>query len=288
MSVFIHRLDETETVAAMLRRVLVIGKASTDLDQIRRYLIELGIDVVLLPPGADPLEIARRATLDLIILDLATTDELGRDLIAEFRHQAETATLPLLALSTAAEVAPPPMSLAPRVYYLLKPISRSQLGQALLKICRTPADEEPPAHPGDDADFDANGVQPLILIVEDNETNIRTLTDYLAARHYRLDTARSGSEAIQLVRSNQPDLILMDIQMPGMDGLDVIRFVRDDDALHAIPIIALTALAMPGDREKALAAGANDYLSKPVSLKRLVQTIESHIKLATPNVVRPV
>ncbi|MCL4858159.1 MAG: response regulator [Caldilineaceae bacterium] len=279
MSVFIHRMDDTETLTTMLRRVLLIDNSPASIDHIRRYLVELGIEVMISPPNADPIETARREAPDLIVLDAAFADELGRDLIGEFGQHAATAALPLLVLSASADLASPPSRHPQRVHYLLKSPSRSQLSQALLKLCQPPEPEEPLARHQVDADSHPVAVeaQPLILIVEDNETNIRTLTDYLAAKQYRLDTARSGSEAIQLVRSHRPDLILMDIQMPGMDGLEVIKFVRGDDALRAIPIIALTALAMPGDREKALAAGASDYLSKPVSLKRLVQTMEAHI-----------
>jgi CheY-like chemotaxis protein len=85
--------------------------------------------------------------------------------------------------------------------------------------------------------------------------------------------ARNGNEAIDRAREQRPDLILMDIQMPGLDGLEAIRRIRSDPPLASIPIVALTALAMPGDRERCLEAGANEYLNKPVSLKRLKEII---------------
>jgi CheY-like chemotaxis protein len=116
--------------------------------------------------------------------------------------------------------------------------------------------------------------RPLILLAEDNESSIRTVSDYLHAKNYRVVVARNGSEAIELARQERPEVILMDIQMPGMDGLEATRRIRDEAGLSKIPIIALTALAMRGDREKCLAAGANDYMSKPCSLKKLVEMIE--------------
>ncbi|WP_293086099.1 PAS domain S-box protein [Okeania sp. SIO3B5] len=115
---------------------------------------------------------------------------------------------------------------------------------------------------------------PLILLAEDNDANITTVLSYLRAKNYRLIVAKTGEEAIALVQSEDPDLILMDIQMPGMDGLEAIKHIRHDLNLVDIPIVAMTALAMEGDREHCLAAGANDYLSKPVKMKKLANTIQ--------------
>lgn len=117
----------------------------------------------------------------------------------------------------------------------------------------------------------------LILLVEDNETNIVTFFDFLQARGYRVIVARNGNEAIERAQEERPDLVLMDIQLPGMNGLEATRRLRSNGNLAMIPIIALTALAMPGDRERCLAAGADDYLSKPVSLKELIKVIEDHL-----------
>ena len=115
---------------------------------------------------------------------------------------------------------------------------------------------------------------PLILIVEDNELNINTISSYLTAKGYRPIVAQDGQSAIELTQKHRPDLILMDIQMPGMDGLEAISRIRQNLQLTKIPIIALTALAMEGDRDKCLSAGANDYLTKPVKLKQLNHTIK--------------
>jgi CheY-like chemotaxis protein len=116
-----------------------------------------------------------------------------------------------------------------------------------------------------------------ILLVEDDETNLGVISDYMSAKGYRVIAARDGHEAIRRAREEKPDVILMDIQMSGLDGLEAIRRIRTEVGLVKTPIIALTALAMPGDRERCLEAGANDYLSKPVGLRNLLSAIEAQL-----------
>jgi signal transduction histidine kinase len=120
---------------------------------------------------------------------------------------------------------------------------------------------------------------PLILLAEDHEANISTFSSYLTAKGYRMIVAENGQKAIDLARSDRPDLILMDIQMPYVDGIQAITTIRQSPGLVNIPIIALTALAMAGDRERCLAAGANDYLTKPVKLRQLNQKIQECLNL---------
>jgi signal transduction histidine kinase len=118
-----------------------------------------------------------------------------------------------------------------------------------------------------------NGSSPLILLADDHESITETIVTALTAAAYRVITARDGAEAIRQTEQHQPDLILMDIQMPTVDGLEAIRRIRTQPTMKATPIIALTALAMAGDRERCLAAGANEYLTKPVSLQQLIRLI---------------
>jgi CheY-like chemotaxis protein len=118
---------------------------------------------------------------------------------------------------------------------------------------------------------------PLILIVEDNELNINTIASYLTAKGYRPIVATDGQSAIDMSQLHHPALILMDIQMPGMDGIEAISHIRQNPQIAMIPIIALTALAMESDRDRCLAAGANEYLPKPVKLKQLHATIQQFL-----------
>jgi CheY-like chemotaxis protein len=115
----------------------------------------------------------------------------------------------------------------------------------------------------------------IILLAEDNETNILTVSDYLIDKGFQVSIARNGFEAVAMAEQLPPSLILMDIQMPKMDGLEAIRHLRANPEYASVPIIAITALAMPGDRERCLEAGANEYMSKPISLKKLIKTIKN-------------
>jgi CheY-like chemotaxis protein len=118
----------------------------------------------------------------------------------------------------------------------------------------------------DDAELTTS---PLILLAEDNPANINVLSIFLTAKGYRTILAANGNEAVEIAERDRPDLILMDIQMPGMDGIEAIVWMRQNPQLAEVPIIAVTSLAMKGDRERCLAAGATDYLAKPVQLKQL-------------------
>lgn len=114
-----------------------------------------------------------------------------------------------------------------------------------------------------------------ILLAEDNETNRDMFSAYLKKRGFQITLAKNGVEAVENTQMRRPDLILMDIQMPVMNGLEAIQEIRANAQLATLPIIALTALVMPGDRERCLTAGANAYLSKPVKMSNLLLTIES-------------
>ena len=119
------------------------------------------------------------------------------------------------------------------------------------------------------------GPAPLILVAEDNDTNFELLDAYLTSQGYRVAHAVDGVEAVAKGRSLRPDLVLMDIQMPGMDGLQATRLLRAEADLKVarVPIVAVTAMALPGDRERCMEAGVDGYLAKPVSLHALTATI---------------
>src|SRR3984957_7542999 len=112
-----------------------------------------------------------------------------------------------------------------------------------------------------------------VLIVEDNELNMKLFHDLLEAHGYATVATRNGVEAIELARSHRPDLILMDIQLPEVSGLEVTKWLKDDAELQSIPVIAVTAFAMKGDEERIRQGGCEAYLSKPISVAKFVETI---------------
>lgn len=253
-----------------IRHVLIIEDSPTSAGQLARYLSELSLTATTYPQGEGAISQVLQYKPDLIVLDVLLPDTSGWEVLERLKEDTRTQQIPVLIVSVMDD----------RSYglhlgatdYLVKPFNRQDVQQVLQRLQNT-----------DSLDFGQNAPSvlsnnPLVLLAEDNETSIATTFDYLTAKGYQVVVARNGTEAIDRAHEIQPTIILMDIQMPGMDGLEAIRRIRQQPKLINIPIIALTALAMPGDRERCLSAGANEYLSKPVSLKGLTTTIEAYIR----------
>lgn len=116
-----------------------------------------------------------------------------------------------------------------------------------------------------------------VMIVEDNELNMKLFHDLLESRGYDIIETRDGMEALKLARSERPDLILMDIQLPEVSGLEVTKWIKEDDELRSIPIIAVTAFAMKGDEEKIREGGCEAYIAKPISVSNFLATVEKFL-----------
>ena len=116
-----------------------------------------------------------------------------------------------------------------------------------------------------------------VLIVEDNELNMKLFNDLLDAHGYRTLQTRDGMEALDMARMHKPDLILMDIQLPEVSGLEVTKWLKADDELQSIPVIAVTAFAMKGDEEKIREGGCEAYISKPISVATFLDTVRKFI-----------
>lgn len=248
--------------------VLIIEDSMAAADQITRYLSEMGMQCVIYAMGEGAVEEAINVKPTLIILDLQLPNLSGWEVLKQLKGNPQTQHIPVLIISVVDESV---KGLAEGAFaYLVKPISRAQFRATLDQL------QSPGENILSTTKFGSKSTETsaLILLAEDNQANINTMCGYLESRGYRLAIASNGKQAIEQVYAQRPDLIVMDIQMPEMDGLTAIRQIREDQELIHVPIIALTALAMPGDRETCLASGANEYLTKPVKLKQLITTIQ--------------
>ncbi len=115
-----------------------------------------------------------------------------------------------------------------------------------------------------------------VLIVEDNEANLKLIRDILIYIGYKPIEAKNGDEGVELAKKERPDLIIMDIQMPKMDGVKAVKIIRSLEEFKNIPVLALTAFAMKGDREKFLSEGFNDYIMKPFSINELIEKVQKY------------
>lgn len=257
--------------------VLIVDDSIAAAEQISRYLEEHNMQVSVYPTGEGVVEEVLRLKPVLILLDILLPKQSGWEVLTQLKAHPQTKRIPVIIVSVVDEHAKA-MSLGASAF-LVKPITRPQLQMTLEKlrhpeqntltpskiqpeVVSPPLSPENPAHPA------------LILLAEDNPANVATISSYLESRGFQLVLAANGQEAIELTTTNRPNLILMDIQMPDTDGLEAIHRIRENPELESIPIIALTALAMPGDRDRCLEAGATEYLSKPVRLKQLATLIQ--------------
>ena len=119
--------------------------------------------------------------------------------------------------------------------------------------------------------------QKSVLIVEDNELNMKLFNDLLVAHGYRVIQTRNGFDALELARKQRPDLVLMDIQLPEVSGLEVTKWLKDDETLRHIPVIAVTAFAMKGDEDRIRSGGCEAYISKPISVMTFLETVRRFI-----------
>ncbi|HAJ58251.1 MAG TPA: hypothetical protein DCP31_02415 [Cyanobacteria bacterium UBA8543] len=275
-----HR-EQLELEIPTIRRALIIEDTQPAAKQIARYMTELDAAVEIYPHGEGALEAALNYQPDVIILDILLPNLSGWEVLVQLKANPQTHNIPVLIVSVVDERSRA-LSLGASES-LLKPISRQQLQFALARIlpASSPNSEGAsfPLNSASPVEMKASIEQqsPLILLAEDNEANLSTMMDYLQIQGFRLSVARNGIEAVEIAKQQKPDFILMDIQMPEMDGLEAIQQIRAEADLATITIIALTALAMPGDRERCIAAGANDYMSKPISLKKLKSTMAKYM-----------
>ncbi|MFT5471405.1 MAG: CheY-like chemotaxis protein [Verrucomicrobiales bacterium] len=269
----VAKRDTTKSIvsaeyAKVLKKALIIEDSSITSDQITRYLGELGIEAATHTVGRGAVEKIKEYRPGLVLLDLRLPDVSGWAVLDQLKQDPLTANIPVVIISMYDDRSQGLERGA--VDYLIKPVTSDRLVESL-KLAALGAMEK--SGPVSIADVAAAGGTKHVLLVEDNEANIGPTTDYLESQGFQVTVARNGIEAVHNVKVAKPDVILMDIQMPEMDGLEATRRIREHLKMDT-PIIALTALAMPGDRERCMEAGVNEYMAKPVSYRSLSEIID--------------
>lgn len=256
--------DHRET----LQRILYFEDSELAATQVQLYLKELGVECVVNTAGTNALRTIKDIKPDAILLDIILPDISGWEILELIKKDDEVKDIPVVIVS-AVDQRKEAFEMGAQAY-LVKPINRNRFRNTLRQVFPeaiqrlvTAKETKPPTTTSKGS----------ILMVEDDMGNIHTLQRYLNTRGYSVSVALNGQEGLDYLKHNMPDIIIMDIQMPVMGGLEAIQAIRADARVRHLPIIALTALAMPGDREACLEAGADDYLSKPVTLKELAGKI---------------
>jgi len=258
-----------------IKRVLLVEDDERQRDSVVQLIADADVEIAAVGSGAEALDLLRTQIFDCMIIDLKLPDMQGNDLLKRM-SQEELCSFPPVIVYTGRNLtrdeevellkysrsiiikgARSPERLLDEVTLFLHKVE-SQLSserQTMLKTVR-----------GRDRVFEGR----TILLVDDDVRNVFALTSALEQRGARVEVGRNGYEAIAKLDENDAiDLVLMDVMMPGMDGLEATRRIRQDKRFARLPIIAITAKAMKDDQEQCLAAGANDYLAKPIDLTRL-------------------
>jgi CheY-like chemotaxis protein len=266
------------------KRLLVVEDNPAEQRSIAELLGHDDIDITTIGSGAEALESLREEPADCVVLDLRLPDMSGFDVLEAIRDDPDLSDLPVVVF-TGKELSPDEdvrlRALARSV--IVKGVESPErlLDETALFLHRVIADL--PSHKQQMLEkllrSDDYLAERSVLVVDDDVRNTFALSSVLERRGMRVLTANTGREAIDLLRST-PDLaiVLMDIMMPEMDGYQTMRAIRQDATFSRLPIVALTAKAMKGDREKCLEAGASDYLAKPVNTEQLLSTLRMWLR----------
>ena len=287
---FINKPTTTEGIEAALariksysqprrKRLLVIEDNAAEQLGITELLGHDDIDITGVGTGTAALEILRQEPIDCIVLDLRLPDMTGFEVLEQIRDDEDLADIPVVVF-TGRELSPEEdaqlHTMARSVVVKGVESPERLLDETALFLHRVVADL--PQAKQDMLErlhsSDEDLVDRTVLVVDDDARNIFALSSVLERRGMKVVTATTGREAIDIVESTQDlAMVLMDIMMPEMDGYQTMQVIRANPAFRRLPIVALTAKAMKGDREKCLEAGASDYLAKPVNTEQLLSAL---------------
>ena len=254
------------------RRALIVDDNETNRLILAEQVAWWGMDPGSASSAAEAMSLLRAgASYDVVLLDLATPEQDGLDLARQIRAEDTLGGLRLLMLTSVATLDPDEVTDAGVDQVLIKPVMSSLLRRGLLHVLTGEPMDDPVEQATSRGTLPSRG---RVLVVEDNLVNQMVATGLLAALGYASDVAPDGLAAIKAVAENDFDAVLMDVQMPRMDGYTATRHIRATETGQRLPIIAMTAAAVEGERERCVAAGMDDYLTKPVDPTRLAETLE--------------
>lgn len=266
--------DQHYIAAGRSHCILIVEDSEPAVIQMTDILTEQGYQVEIARDGSDALAYVEGCLPDAVILDLMMPGMDGFEVLRQIRSTTRTAPLPVLIL-TAKHVTKEELSFLAgnNIHQLIQKgnVSKSELLAAVARMVSQ--HQEKPLLAKRPGWRKPHRVPPVVLVVEDNPDNLKTVMALLGER-YQVVTAEDGRAAMDQARRHVPDLILTDLALPLMDGFAVLDAIRKDEALLHIPVVAVTASAMMGDREKILAHGFDGYISKPIDEKVLLQTLQ--------------
>jgi CheY-like chemotaxis protein len=242
----------------------VVDSNTTDAEAVSMLLVREGFTVQTVSTLAAARIVLASSDPRLLVVDLDLADGDGMDLLEEVHHVPAIAPVVLTARKMGADLLARVDRLA-RIVAAKGTLSRSSFARQIAMALH-----------------ELGPSRRRILAIDDNEQNLRLVSAVLTARGYELLEARDATSGIAIARGERPDAILMDVMLPDVDGLTATRTLKRDALTSSIPVIALTANAMPGDVDKALDAGCCDHVAKPVDVTRLVTAIENAIATAPP------
>ena len=253
------------------RRVLLIEDNPTNSKLCRLTLVAAGHDVVVAADAETGLALARREHPDVVLMDIQLPGMNGLDATRAIRADPTLSSVPVIALTAHALESDRTQALAAGcVGYITKPIDTATFADQIVQLIAR-AGGEPKSH--------VTTSEGRVLVVDDEPANVRLVKMKLATEPFDVITATGGQEAIDKALAEQPDVILLDVMMPGLDGFEVTRRLKSAAATRDIPIVLLTALDGVDHKARGFAAGADDFLSKPVNTHELVARLHSMVRL---------
>jgi CheY-like chemotaxis protein/signal transduction histidine kinase len=257
--------------------VLLIEDDDLERRRVAALLERAGYDLSLASSGDEGLNLLRDGRFDAVVLDLVMPGMSGLDVLRAARADERLSSIPFVVLSALYMTRSEREVLGPTVAGVVR--KGEGIGDELTGHLRRAIDRRGPTTSHTPGPFTPPARNARVLIVEDNDDNLFTIKQVLTALPVSIETARTGREAIDICRRRPPDLILMDVELPGISGLEASRGIRELPDCADIPIIALTADALTGDRERVMAARCSEYLAKPVKPGDVVSAVTRALQL---------